>query len=100
MENGGRGEGREGGREGREEGREVMEGGMGEGGLERVKVLIMSQQHVLKQRLSNVHNYAEMYLAHVYRQSLSDCTLLTLGAHAQEGYCSCLVCVSVCLLPL
>ena len=22
---------------------------------------------------------------------------LTLGAHAQEGYCSCLVCVSVCL---
>ena len=24
-------------------------------------------------------------------------TLLTLGAHAQEGYCSCLVCVCVCL---
>ena len=23
--------------------------------------------------------------------------LLTLGVHAQEGYCSCLVCVSVCL---
>ena len=23
--------------------------------------------------------------------------LLTLGAHAQEGYCSCLVCVRVCL---
>ena len=25
------------------------------------------------------------------------CILLTLGAHAQEGYCSCLVCVCVCV---
>ena len=25
-------------------------------------------------------------------------TSLTLGMHAQEGYCSCLVCVCVCLL--
>ena len=23
--------------------------------------------------------------------------LITLGAHAQEGYCSCLVCVCVCV---
>ena len=26
--------------------------------------------------------------------------LLTLGVHAQEGYGTCLVCLSVCLLPL
>ena len=30
---------------------------------------------------------------------LQHCSL-TLGAYAQEGYGTCLVCVSVCLLPL
>ena len=40
-------------------------------------------------QLTQAHN--------VYRNSVCECTLLTLGAHAPEGYGSCPVCVSVCL---
>ena len=32
-----------------------------------------------------------------YIQAVLECILLTLGAHAPEGYGSCPVCVSVCL---
>ena len=62
--------------------------------------------HVLHKRYIYIHVHAQ-YICYMcmcaYKIKmlwLEPAMLLTLGAHAQEGYGTCPVCLFVCLLPL
>ena len=54
-------------------------------------------RHSIRNPSSRKGTYGQNNIIVVLKQNWTTGKLLTLGAHAQEGYCSCLVCVCVCL---
>ena len=64
-----------------------------------VNIIIVSDHG---ETILNLHcMYEHMYIACVQQCMHQDTGhIITLDAHVQEGYSTCLVCVCVCLLPL